>query len=419
MLYSQWMRKTFLKSDILDSECFIMVLKTYKTLKLTQEENKMEIVGIDVGFGFTKAYNGKNSILFKSIIGDATDIQFNSSLGDDSSASNLHILLEDNGYFIGSYAEQQSNIREFTLDQGKLIEDFIKILAVTATGLCTDSTAPVNVVTGLPVRFLKKYGKKLTERIKGKHKITFHNQNGQDIIKKIHIDQIHVIPQPIGSIFNLIFDEHGKIKDQTLAKQKLGVIDIGFKTTDFSILDHLRYVERGSSTINNGIAKCFAAIAAKLRLESNINIELYRMFKFNESGTIKIRGKEYNIANLKKRIFQNAASAIATDINRMWENDWDIDSIILSGGGSVDLSEYIVPNIEGNVIPIKKDTDLRLNNVKGYCKFGRYKWGYSKHIAEKQEIKQELKNRENQEEQASDKNGKNKNSSKGISWLRH
>ena len=35
----------------------------------------MEILGIDVGFGFTKAYNGKDSVIFKSIIGEAADIE--------------------------------------------------------------------------------------------------------------------------------------------------------------------------------------------------------------------------------------------------------------------------------------------------------------------------------------------------------
>ena len=86
----------------------------------------MEIVGIDVGFGFTKAYNGKNSVIFKSVIGDATDIQFHSVLGEDSSTSNLHITLDDKAYFLGSYAELQSSIREFTLDQEKLLENFFK-----------------------------------------------------------------------------------------------------------------------------------------------------------------------------------------------------------------------------------------------------------------------------------------------------
>ncbi|MEN8210615.1 MAG: ParM/StbA family protein [Thermodesulfobacteriota bacterium] len=351
----------------------------------------MEIVGIDVGFGFTKAYNGKNSIIFKSLMGDATDIQFRSSLGADSSTSNMHITLDDKSYYLGSYAELQSNIREFTLDQEKLIEDFVKIFAIAAAGLCIDKPDPINVVSGLPVGYLKRDTKKFKKIIKGSHEITFHNQDGQDVTKKVTIDKVHIIPQPIGSIFNLIFDEHGTIKSKDLANQKLGVVDIGFKTSDFSIFDHLQYIERGSTTMDSGISKCFSIIANKLRQESNINIELYRMFKLIESGMIKIRGKEYNISNLKKRVYTHAGSAIASDLNRLWENDWDIDTIILTGGGSVELSEYLTPNIEGNVIPIGKNIDARFNNVQGYCKFGRYKWGYSKFLSDNQEEKQKEK----------------------------
>lgn len=382
----------------------------------------MEIVGIDVGFGFTKAYNGKNSVIFKSIIGEATDIQFHSVLGDDSSTSNLHISLDDKSYFLGSYAELQSNIREFTLDQEKLLENFFKILAVTAAGLCTDTPAPIQIVTGLPVGYLKRDSKRLKEIITGVHLLTFHHPDGKDVIKKIHIDKIHVIPQPIGSIFNLIFDEQGRIIDKALAGQKLGVVDIGFKTTDFSIFDHLRYIERGSSTMDTGISKCFSVIAGKLRQESNINVELFRMFKFIEAGMIKIKGKEYNISNLKKRVYTHAAAAIVSDLNRLWENDWDIDSIILSGGGSVELAEYLMSGIEGNIIPIPKAIDARFNNVQGYCKFGRYKWGYPKFLSEQnaeEKIKPVGRGENNEtvrapqpEEPETDK------PAKGLSWLR-
>ncbi len=383
----------------------------------------MEIVGIDVGFGFTKAYNGKNSAIFKSLIGDATDIQFRSLLGDDSSTSHLHITLEDKSYFLGSYAEMQSNIREFTLDQDKLIEDFVRILAIAAAGICTDSVAPINVVSGLPVGYLKRDSKRLKEMIRGSHEITYHNSDGNDVTKKITIDKIHIIPQPIGSIFNLIFDDNGKIKDRGLATQKLGVVDIGFKTTDFSIFDHLQYIERGSSTMDTGISKCFSVISNKLRQESNINIELFRMFKFIESGIIKIRGKEYNISNLKKRVYNHSASAIASDLNRLWENDWDIDSIILSGGGSVELAEYLSPNIEGNVIPIPKNVDARFNNVQGYCKFGRYKWGYSKFLAENRTEKKAGDTPPQEKDQPKGAAGttddeKTEKQSKGLSWLR-
>lgn len=388
----------------------------------------MEIVGIDVGFGFTKAYNGKNSVIFKSILGDATDIQYRSSLGEDSSTANLHITLENKSYFLGNYAELQSNIREFTLDQEKLLEEFVKTLAITAAGICTDTSAPLHVVSGLPVGFLKRDRKKLKEMILGVHDITFHHTDGQDVKKRIRIDKIHVIPQPIGSIFNLLFDEQGKIKNRELATQKLGVVDIGFKTTDFSIFDHLHYIERGSLTMDTGISKCFSVIANKLRQESNMNIELYRMFKFIESGMIKIKGKEYNISNLKKRVYTHAASAIASDLNRLWENDWDMDSILLSGGGSVELAKYLSPNIDGNVIPIENDGDARFNNVRGYCKFGRYKWGYAKYIAENPKEQKITEEPKNTQEPAGDQDKadntpdqdepKLNNQSKGLSWLK-
>ncbi len=335
----------------------------------------MEIMGIDVGFGFTKAYNSKNSVIFKSLIGDATEIQFRSALDETSAASRLHISLEGKSYFLGNYAELQSSITEYTLDQDTLLEKFVKIMAVAAAGVCTDSEGPINVVTGLPVGFLKRDSRRLKEMIKGFHEITFHSENGDQTTRQIHIDQVHVIPQPIGSIFNLIFDEFGKITNRPLATSKIGVVDVGFKTTDFSIFDHLQYVERGSSTIDTGISKCFSVIANKLRQESGINIELYRIFKFIESGTIKIKGKEYNITSLKKKVYNHAASTIASHLNRLWENDWDIDTIVLSGGGSIPLAVYLSPLIEGNVIPIQKDIDARFNNVQGYCKFGHYKWG--------------------------------------------
>ena len=36
----------------------------------------MEVLRIDIGFGFTKATDGKETVIFKSIFGDASEIQF-------------------------------------------------------------------------------------------------------------------------------------------------------------------------------------------------------------------------------------------------------------------------------------------------------------------------------------------------------
>jgi plasmid segregation protein ParM len=337
-------------------------------------EEGMEILGIDVGFGFTKATNGNDFIIFKSIFGDATDIQFRLSIGSASFVENLHVTIEDQSYFIGDFAEQQSNVRQYTLYQERLLTEFTKILSLTAAGSITDKYVPMNVVTGLPIGYLKQYHQQFVKILTGHHDITFHQPDGTKISKKININKVRMLPQPLGSVLNLLMDDKGKIVNKDLAKQKIGVVDIGFRTTDFSIFDRLRYIERGSTTTDTGISKSFSIISKKLREESGVSIEVYRLYKAVETGSIKILGKEYNISKLRDQVFSNSAGIIANDIERLWAEDWDIDTIVLTGGGSMELAKYLQPLIAGNVIPVKNSIDTRLNNVQGYVKYGKYKW---------------------------------------------
>ncbi len=337
----------------------------------------MEVLGIDIGFGFTKATNGRDFVIYKSILGEAADIQFKLNIDNSSVTSNLHISIDDKSYFIGDYAEQQSNVRQFTLDQEKLITEFVKLLALTSVGLLHKGAEPVNIVSGLPVGFLKHYYKKFTKILSGQHNITFHKPDGKKDERIITINKIRMMPQPLGSIFNLLMDERGKIIDKDLTTQKIGVVDVGFRTTDFTIFDRLRYVERGSSTIDQGVSKSFSIIAKKLREESGVTIELYRLYDAVKSGFIKIRGQEFNISKLRDQVFQHSAGVIANEINRLWAEDWDMDAIVLTGGGSHELSKFLRPLVTGNVMPASSAVDARLNNVMGYLKFGKYEWGGS------------------------------------------
>ena len=101
------------------------------------------------------------------------------------------------------------------------------------------------------------------------------------------------------TVLNLLMDENGKIVNHELANQKVGVVDIGFRTTDFTILDHLRYIDRGSRTIDTGISKGFNVIANKLREKCGVSVELYRLYRAAEMGSIKMRGHGYK--NTKRR----------------------------------------------------------------------------------------------------------------------
>ena len=71
---------------------------------------KMEVLGIDIGFGFTKATDGRKSIIFKSLFGEAVGLQFWADFGNPSPNGYYHVTIDGKSYFIGELAEQQSNV---------------------------------------------------------------------------------------------------------------------------------------------------------------------------------------------------------------------------------------------------------------------------------------------------------------------
>jgi plasmid segregation protein ParM len=339
----------------------------------------MHVLGIDIGFGFTKATNGQDTLIFKSLLGDAADIQFWADFGDNAPTDHIHVTIDGESYFIGDLAEQQSSVLNFTLDQERLLSDYVKTLSLTAAGmLMQDESAtntPINLISGLPIGYFKENHNRFNEKLAGHHTITYHSSDGKQENREIYINKVRMLPQPMGSIVNLLMNDSGKIAVPDLAKQKIGVVDIGFRTTDLAILDRLRYINRGSKTIDMGIAKGFGVIANKLREKSSVNVELYRLYRAAETGTITMRGHGFSFPKIRDQVYSQLATSIADEIDRLWANDWDIESIFLSGGGSRELAGFLEPLIVGNVIPIDPDQDSRLNNVKGYFKYGRHIWG--------------------------------------------
>jgi plasmid segregation protein ParM len=339
----------------------------------------MQVLGIDIGFGFTKATDGKKTFIFKSIFGEDTDIQFWADFGKDTPTDHIHVTIDGKSYFVGDLAEQQSSVLHFTLDQEKLLTDFVKILTLTVAGMFVDKggpiNVPINVVSGLPIGFFKQSHERFNELLSGHHRVTYHSHDGHETTKELYINKVRMLPQPLGSALNLLMDDHGRIINKALANQKVGVVDIGFRTTDFTILDHLRYIDRGSRTMETGISKGFSVIANKLREKCGVNVELYRLYNPAETGSIKMRGHGFNFAKIRDQVYSQLAASIANDIDRLWADDWDMDAIILTGGGCRDLAQYLQPQITGNILPLDPGLDPRLNNVLGYIKYGQHVWG--------------------------------------------
>ena len=121
-------------------------------------------------------------------------------------------------------------------------------------------------------------------------------------------------------------------KEGTVVKGKViavengqAIIDVGFKTTDYMVADGAHYSERGSSTSDHGISRAFTSISNSLQQNTGVVPELYRLYDAVDRGYIKIRGRQIDLQQLTQQAYTQLAKVIATEANRLWNDDWDID----------------------------------------------------------------------------------------------
>ena len=334
------------------------------------------IIGIDIGFGFTKTTDGNDFLVFKSIYGEAVDFQFRENLLSVSSEEeHIHIDVDGASYFVGELAERQSSSRTFTLDQTQFVATSSKVLALAALSkVLTQPQQSVRIVVGLPIGHYRQYKAELSNMLKATHHITTTDAKGNRVERQINISEVRVLPQPIGTVMDRLLSHQGVPEHKRFVTDKIGILDVGFRTTDYTISDKGRYSERGSLTTQNGISKAFTTISTKLKETCKVDIEIYRLFDAVEQGNIKVRGKAYDLQKITHHAFKQLAATIASDANQVWTDDWDIDAIMITGGGGAVLAPHIQPLIEGVIIPIEEDLDYRLHNVRCYYKFGVNTW---------------------------------------------
>ena len=129
----------------------------------------VQVLGVDIGFGFTKATNGRETPVFKSVVGDAPEATFGDALIPSKNLLGRHIAINGELFYIGELAEQQSRGRGYSLDPTQFLAKYAKTLALSAVAPLADSAVPIRLVTGLPVSFFRKHKDALTQLLQQRH----------------------------------------------------------------------------------------------------------------------------------------------------------------------------------------------------------------------------------------------------------
>lgn len=330
-------------------------------------------VGIDLGYGYLKATNGSKDVVFPSVVGTGPDLAYRSELSlYTKEEDNLIVDAEGGRYFVGSLAARQGEIAARSLAEDRPGDWTARVLFLSALGLIVEGpVGHANVVTGLPPAYYRTYRDRLGSVMEGEHRIVLRG-GSSPAEKTIVVDNVRVIPQPFGTVFDLFLDRAGNVQQPDLAASRIGVIDVGFRTTDLVVADRLDYVERLSLTTPTGLATAYALIADALRREFGLTRQSYELDEIVVSGQLRVGGRSQDISALREEAFRQVARKIVTEVQSAWQTD-DLDVVYVTGGGGQALGGHLIDTFPNAVLA----PQAQAANVHGYWKLGNKLFGAS------------------------------------------
>ena len=209
------------------------------------------IMAVDVGYGRIKALSSNKQLDFPSVVGPWREIRYKNEVATSPYLSQLAVEYMGQKMFLGEMAYRQSKAKmDMSIDRFCRAEGMALLLAAIAL-LGSGNHISCDLVTGLPINSFNDLRKKYSQIIKGTHFIKFLDASETGRGYHITVEKCKVLPQPLGTIFDLILDEAGNLVNRELAGSRSAVLDVGAKTWDLCQMESLEFIYRESTSYSD------------------------------------------------------------------------------------------------------------------------------------------------------------------------
>ncbi len=186
-----------------------------------------QVIGLDIGRRWVKAYNGHHRFKFSAYVGEGRDRNLRTDYGEDA----FDVVHNGERQFIGKLAFNESEYCRTMMTDDKAHADTL-LLALTA--LYKMGASQCTVVTGLPVKNHNDANKQaMRNLLLGKH--TIQQVNGS--VRDIYINRVEVAVEGGGAFYSAPRD--GLVR----------LLDGGSKTFNAITMRDRLYNDRGSWTL--------------------------------------------------------------------------------------------------------------------------------------------------------------------------
>lgn len=295
------------------------------------------MIAIDIGYSAVKAIseNGMR-VCFPSVVAPASEDLLNGAVRNILK----HSIKTSTGqeYWVGEAALQSSNaISTLSREKPAEIHDMLIATAAYLLGATEGDTLAV----GLPISYYRTQRQELHKRLLMLN--DFISVDGNDT-KRISFGSVKVFPQALGALFL-----------QDLGDGFVGVIDIGYLTTDYLLFD----VRQGQpipileacGSVEIGVSQIHQRLATVFHAKTGVNLPIYMQDKAVEKSlcgeTLVVAGKEIDLSREIKQICRETARQVEEAVKSRWRDKIDFASQILGIGGGMELLKpyFMLPQL--------------------------------------------------------------------------
>lgn len=326
--------------------------------------NNLQPVGIDLGYAATKIVASAQRIQFPSVVGtpEASDFRF----GADQT---FRINFAERSYNVGEAALEQSRFttRQEDRDWYKSTE-YMVLLHAALSSIFHTGHHEIVVVTGLPVAFYESDKDAMRALFEGSHIV----QRDDRLVVPVKVSRCYVIPQVMGTLLNEALNDQGQYADRAIAEGRIGVIDIGGNTTNFLHAHKMGDIKRETTSINLGGWDAMRAMRPMIEDKCpDADYSDHEIAAAIANKYIKYRGSDNSLIDEIETMLDPMAEQLIAKAKELWPGGGArLDTILLSGGGSLMLGERIKAQLQHSDIRIVEDSVFA--NASGYHKLALY-----------------------------------------------
>lgn len=317
-------------------------------------------VGVDLGYSAVKAVAGGRRATFPSVTGTPDRGRF--SLNGNGTEE--LILAEPAHVAVGAGAVLQSRFLTRREDRLWIGSDaYYHLFLAALTEMSRATAVDLTLVTGLPVAF---YGdrQQLQERLVGAHLVAREKRRAQ----RFEVVTCRVIPQPFGALLAEALDDRGRVADQRLATGRVGVVDVGGKTTNLLSVDRLAEVGKETTSIPLGAWDVARAVTAYLADHCpGLELRDHQVQDAIRARSVTYYDQVVDLASVVDEVLDGLAEQVVSECGHLWNGGANLAAILVAGGGA----HLVGPAVRRSFRHARVVADPVFANAAGYWKLAQ------------------------------------------------